>query len=144
MQLNQSQQYCFCWFFFLQFEGSSLFSLSLSILLITQLCHLFQTLWNSSKSASGYLKSKFLGDMAVMEEFPDATIIRPSEMIGTQDWFTWYEKFVRISKYKLKPVQFKLYVLYSNHDILKGFEDRLVPSQFQTVNILVLEAFVCF
>merc|ERR1711973_864089 len=49
-----------------------------------------ETLWNSPKSASGYLKSKFLGDMAVMEEFPDATIIRPSEMIGTQDWFTWY------------------------------------------------------
>ena len=61
-----------------------------------KLCHLFQTLWNSPKSASGYLKSKFLGDMAVMEEFPDATIIRPSEMIGTQDWFTWYEKFVLI------------------------------------------------
>jgi len=47
-----------------------------------------ERLW--SKSGSEYLKSKFRGDMAVLEEFPDATIIRPSEMIGTYDWYTFY------------------------------------------------------
>lgn len=46
-----------------------------------------ETLWSGG---SEYLKSKFRGDMAVLEEFPDATIIRPSEMVGTNDWFTWY------------------------------------------------------
>jgi len=47
-----------------------------------------EKLW--SKDGSDYLKSKFRGDMAVLEEFPDATIIRPSEMIGTSDWYTFY------------------------------------------------------
>jgi len=47
-----------------------------------------EKLW--SKNGSGYLKSKFRGDMAVLEEFPDATIIRPSEMIGLNDWYTFY------------------------------------------------------
>ena len=37
---------------------------------------------------SEYLKSKWRGDMAVLEEFPDATIIRSSEMVGVNDWFT--------------------------------------------------------
>jgi len=46
-----------------------------------------ETLWGKG---SEYLKSKFRGDMAVLEEFPDATIIRPSEMVGTEDWFTSY------------------------------------------------------
>jgi len=46
-----------------------------------------ETLWSSG---SEYLKSKFRGDMAVLEEFPDATIIRPAEMVGTNDWFCWY------------------------------------------------------
>jgi len=39
---------------------------------------------------SEYLKSKWRGDMAVLEEFPDATIIRSSEMVGVNDWFTRY------------------------------------------------------
>jgi len=47
-----------------------------------------ERLW--SKNGSEYLKSKFRGDMAVLEEFPDATIIRPSEMIGTTDWWSFY------------------------------------------------------
>jgi len=46
-----------------------------------------ETLWSKG---SEYLKSKFRGEMAVLEEFPDATIIRPSEMLGTNDWFCWY------------------------------------------------------
>jgi len=76
--------------FHLQDEESVMKAVKHSDIVINMIGREFETLWNSPKSASGYLKSKFLGDMAVMEEFPDATIIRPSEMIGTQDWFTWY------------------------------------------------------
>jgi len=46
-----------------------------------------EKLWSGG---SEYLKSKFRGDMAVLEEFPDATIIRPSECVGTDDNFTQY------------------------------------------------------
>ena len=46
-----------------------------------------ETLWSSG---SEYLKSKYAGEQAVFEEFPDATVIRPSEMAGTADWFTFY------------------------------------------------------
>jgi len=61
-----------------------------------------ETLWSKG---SGYLKSKFRGDMAVLEEFPDATIIRPSEMVGTSDWFTWYYRsWFRKGFFKAMPL----------------------------------------
>ena len=41
----------------------------------------------SMKSPSKYLRSKAVGEKAVREEFPDAVIMKPSEMFGREDRF---------------------------------------------------------
>jgi len=42
------------------------------------------------KEGSKYLKSKYEGEMAVREEFPEAVILRPSDIYGSEDRFMRY------------------------------------------------------
>eukprot|EP00842_Homolaphlyctis_polyrhiza_P004520 jgi/Hompol1/5069/HPOL_004151-RA len=70
----------------------------------------------SVDSPSKFLKTKALGEQAVLEEFPDATIVRPSNLFGYEDKllnrFGWFAKWspgsyipvVNGGKTKLRPV----------------------------------------
>jgi NADH dehydrogenase (ubiquinone) 1 alpha subcomplex subunit 9 len=41
----------------------------------------------SETSKSEFLRTKWLGEQRVREEFPDATIVRTSRVFGHDDWF---------------------------------------------------------
>ncbi|KAF7379876.1 hypothetical protein HZH68_016824 [Vespula germanica] len=58
------------------------------------------------KQGSQFLKSKWEGECAVKEEFPEATIIRPSTIFGMQDKFlTYYSS--KWNQFMLTPVLWK-------------------------------------
>ncbi|XP_020285244.1 NADH dehydrogenase [ubiquinone] 1 alpha subcomplex subunit 9, mitochondrial [Pseudomyrmex gracilis] len=48
------------------------------------------------KDGSQFLRTKWLGELAVREEFPEATIVRPSDIWGQEDRYTrFYCQFLR-------------------------------------------------
>jgi NADH dehydrogenase len=54
------------------------------------------------ESASTYGRTKGLGERAVREAFPDATIIRPSVVFGPEDDFT--NRFAALARFPIAPV----------------------------------------
>lgn len=61
---------------------------------VKQFIHI-SSLGASSKSASGLLKSKGMGEDAVLKAFPNANIIRPSLIYGAED--TFFNRFANLS-----------------------------------------------
>lgn len=53
---------------------------------------------------SKWLKSKYYGEQAVFEEFPNATVIRPADMYGREDHFLWYYQHVWRRQYRALPL----------------------------------------
>lgn len=56
------------------------------------------------KEGSQFLRSKYLGELAVREEFPDAIIFRPSDIIGQEDRFARYYAHVWRRQLRMMPM----------------------------------------
>lgn len=57
----------------------------------------FSALNADEKHPSKYLRQKAIGELRVRNEFPDATILRPANVYGTEDRFmNWIAKCIRI------------------------------------------------
>lgn len=56
---------------------------------------------------SAFLKSKYFGELAVREEFPSATIVRPSDIYGQEDRFLRYYAHLWRRQLRFMPLWYK-------------------------------------
>lgn len=59
------------------------------------------------KEGSQFLKSKYYGEMAVREEFPDAIVFRPSDIYGQEDRFLRYYAHIWRRQFRGMPLWYK-------------------------------------
>ncbi len=90
-------------------------------------------------SESSYLNSKFLAERAVLQNFPDAVILRPSIIFGENDNF--FNKFARmIRPFKILPLindgatKFQpIYVEDVSEIICKSYDNKKVRSKIYEI-----------
>ena len=70
---------------------------------VKRLIH-FSALNASADSASKFLQSKAYGEEVVMDSFPMATIVRPSDTFGHEDRFLNYYASLRVFPFGMVPV----------------------------------------
>uniref|UniRef100_A0A3P8W5C7 NADH dehydrogenase [ubiquinone] 1 alpha subcomplex subunit 9, mitochondrial n=1 Tax=Cynoglossus semilaevis TaxID=244447 RepID=A0A3P8W5C7_CYNSE len=81
------------------------------------------------RSSSKYLRSKAVGEHAVREEFPDAVILKPSDMFGKEDNFlnyfaiSWFGDTVPMIDLGKKTVKEPVYVVDVAKAILSAASD---------------------
>ncbi|XP_058831213.1 NADH dehydrogenase [ubiquinone] 1 alpha subcomplex subunit 9, mitochondrial-like [Topomyia yanbarensis] len=59
------------------------------------------------KDGSKFLKSKYYGELAVREEFPEAIIFRPSDIYGQEDRFLRYYSHIWRRQFRAMPLWYK-------------------------------------
>ncbi|XP_053671882.1 NADH dehydrogenase [ubiquinone] 1 alpha subcomplex subunit 9, mitochondrial [Anopheles nili] len=60
-----------------------------------------------TKEGSKFLQSKYYGEQAVREEFPDAIVFRPSDIYGQEDRFLRYYAHIWRRQFRAMPLWYK-------------------------------------
>lgn len=89
------------------------------------------------RNGSQYLKSKYFGELAVKEEFPDAIIFRPADIYGMCDkhfmyWQNWERRsYLKILLWKNGKGYYKMPVYRSDvaQGIVNAVFDNMAPGK---------------
>lgn len=89
------------------------------------------------RNGSQFLKSKYYGELAVREEFPDAIIFRPSDIYGIVDkhlvyWQSWERRsYLKILLWKNGKGYYKMPVYRSDvaQGIVNAVFDNMAPGK---------------
>lgn len=88
-----------------------------------------------TKEGSKFLKSKYYGELAVREEFPEAVIIRPADVYGQEDRFLRYYAHIWRRQFRAMPLWYKGERTYKQpihcSDVAQGIVNAIKDSDSQ-------------